>query len=215
MSINVSCPSCGRPYTVKDDAAGKRFKCKDCESVVEVPVASGNSGDDEFGDPYDTSGFDDDASGIPAPVTGRRRISPPTSGASPDLKSKTLWPAVCMYVVIALSILNGLWNLASLAMGPQEVPQVDDPQVQEFLNRMFEQSKVTGPVFAVLYLFRDIFLIFAFSRLQSMNMWGVAMAGAIISVIPCIGSPCCICGVPFGIWALVVLNDPAVKAAFR
>ena len=36
----------------------------------------------------------------------------------------------------------------------------------------------------------------------------------IIAMVPCI-SPCCLVGLPIGIWALVVLMKPEVKAAFR
>jgi hypothetical protein len=43
---------------------------------------------------------------------------------------------------------------------------------------------------------------------------GMSMAAAIIAMVPCI-SPCCLIGLPIGIWALTVLNDPSVKAAFR
>ena len=53
----------------------------------------------------------------------------------------------------------------------------------------------------------------AFQMLKGRN-FGLAMAAAIISVIPCCSS-CCIIGIPFGIWALIVLNDPQVKASFR
>jgi hypothetical protein len=36
----------------------------------------------------------------------------------------------------------------------------------------------------------------------------------ILVMIPCL-SPCCILGIPIGIWGLIVLMDPNVKAAFR
>lgn len=42
---------------------------------------------------------------------------------------------------------------------------------------------------------------------------GLAMAGSVLSMIPCTSS-CCLIGLPIGIWALVVLNNPDVKAAF-
>jgi hypothetical protein len=32
--------------------------------------------------------------------------------------------------------------------------------------------------------------------------------------VPCI-SPCCLVGLPIGIWALVVLNKPEVKSSFH
>jgi hypothetical protein len=37
MSITANC-SCGKKYQVKDDFAGKKFKCKDCGETVKVPA---------------------------------------------------------------------------------------------------------------------------------------------------------------------------------
>lgn len=37
MSIAVVCENCGRDYTVKDEAAGLKFRCQDCGRVIEVP----------------------------------------------------------------------------------------------------------------------------------------------------------------------------------
>jgi len=51
-------------------------------------------------------------------------------------------------------------------------------------------------------------------KMKNLENYSLAMAAAIVAVIPCI-SPCCLLGLPFGIWALVVLNDSSVKAAFR
>ena len=42
---------------------------------------------------------------------------------------------------------------------------------------------------------------------------GLAMTGSVLSMIPCL-SGCCIVGLPVGIWALVVLNNPDVRAGF-
>lgn len=44
MAIKFDCPHCGRVYRVKDDNVGRRFKCKDCGQIAQVPVTSG-SGD--------------------------------------------------------------------------------------------------------------------------------------------------------------------------
>ncbi|HLQ46620.1 MAG TPA: hypothetical protein VK137_17890 [Planctomycetaceae bacterium] len=38
MPITVSCGSCGKSYRVPDDAAGKKMKCKDCGTLVSIPV---------------------------------------------------------------------------------------------------------------------------------------------------------------------------------
>ena len=38
MPINVACPQCQRQFVVRDEVAGKSFRCKDCETVVSVPA---------------------------------------------------------------------------------------------------------------------------------------------------------------------------------
>ena len=43
---------------------------------------------------------------------------------------------------------------------------------------------------------------------------GLSMTASIMAMIPCFASACCVIGIPVGIWALVVLGSPDVKAAF-
>lgn len=47
MPINVKCHQCGKTYRLKDEMAGRKFKCKDCEAVVvatAIPDAPPNTG---------------------------------------------------------------------------------------------------------------------------------------------------------------------------
>lgn len=37
MPIEVSCRKCGKAYRVKDERAGTKIRCKDCQTVIEVP----------------------------------------------------------------------------------------------------------------------------------------------------------------------------------
>lgn len=37
MALHVSCTGCGKDYTLKDEFAGKRFRCKACETVNQAP----------------------------------------------------------------------------------------------------------------------------------------------------------------------------------
>jgi hypothetical protein len=46
------------------------------------------------------------------------------------------------------------------------------------------------------------------------KLYPLAMTAAVLSSIPCC-SPCYFLGMPFGIWALVVLFDTEVQQAFR
>lgn len=58
------------------------------------------------------------------------------------------------------------------------------------------------------------FIIYVSLRMKELNQWGLCVAASILAMIPCI-SPCCIVGLPIGIWCLVVLTKPEVKAAFN
>lgn len=40
MPISVLCPKCERNFLVKDEIAGKSFRCKDCQAIVKVPSAT-------------------------------------------------------------------------------------------------------------------------------------------------------------------------------
>lgn len=39
MSVQIQCPKCERRYTLADTLIGKRIRCKDCQTVIEVPGA--------------------------------------------------------------------------------------------------------------------------------------------------------------------------------
>ena len=43
---------------------------------------------------------------------------------------------------------------------------------------------------------------------------GMATTGAVLSIIPCLSSSLCFLGIPFGIWAVIVLSDSNVKRLF-
>lgn len=57
------------------------------------------------------------------------------------------------------------------------------------------------------------FIIYAALKMKDLKQWGLAVAASVLAMIPCI-SPCCLIGLPIGIWALVVLMKPEVKEAF-
>jgi len=80
-------------------------------------------------------------------------------------------------------------------------------------------SGMLGGVFAALIY--GVFAIFAgvafvgALRMKQLRSYNFAMTAAIIAIVPCTTYICCILATPLGIWALVVLMKPEVKAAFR
>jgi len=51
------------------------------------------------------------------------------------------------------------------------------------------------------------------SKMKQLQGYGTAIAGSIMSIIPCTNSCCCV-GLPIGIWAIMVLLNADVKLAF-
>jgi hypothetical protein len=76
-------------------------------------------------------------------------------------------------------------------------------------------SGVVGMVFTALWMVLSGILIFGGIKMKNLQSYGLAMAAAVIAMLPCTIGWCCLFGLPIGIWALVVLMKPEVKAAFR
>jgi hypothetical protein len=93
-----------------------------------------------------------------------------------------------------------------------------------FLVQMPMLGRLPGPEAAISFLPQVVLSLFGLvlcglvivgaQKMKRLESYSFAMAAAIISVIPCF-SPCCVIGLPFGVWAIVILNKPEVKAAFR
>jgi hypothetical protein len=82
---------------------------------------------------------------------------------------------------------------------------------EQLLNWM---SGGIGIVTAAIGLLIAGLLIYAAMEMKKLKQWGLAVAASILAMVPCI-SPCCIIGLPMGIWALVILMKDEVKAAFH
>ena len=47
MTISVACPDCGSEFQIKDAMAGKQFRCKKCQAVVDVPTDAEDEWDEQ------------------------------------------------------------------------------------------------------------------------------------------------------------------------
>jgi len=60
----------------------------------------------------------------------------------------------------------------------------------------------------------SILIFVAALKMRRLENHSLAMAASVIAMLPCV-SPCCLVGLPIGIWALVVLSKPEVRSAFH
>lgn len=122
-------------------------------------------------------------------------------------------PAIGLIVTAALgflaTIIGVAWNILGAGMGMNQ-PGVD-PEMQKFVT-MF--SGTMGVVSGILGFLVSALILFGALKMKKCQSYGWAMTASILAVIPCI-SPCCLIGIPIGIWALVVLSKPEVKAQFH
>lgn len=117
MPISVNCPSCGRAYNVKDEAAGKKFRCKQCEAVVSVPESPA----DTEGDPWDNLDLstaedpygDADSDEAPAQLPVRRRKKKPAKRSSGGLPISVMLAIACEVCLILLNMVGIVGNLMS------------------------------------------------------------------------------------------------------
>ncbi|MFV0443690.1 MAG: TFIIB-type zinc ribbon-containing protein [Planctomycetaceae bacterium] len=63
MPIDVACPQCGHSYQVRDEAAGRQFKCKSCGDVVSVPGLAIDAG--HSASPVDADKSDEPRAPVP------------------------------------------------------------------------------------------------------------------------------------------------------
>ena len=129
-----------------------------------------------------------------------------------DVKAKLQWPAIGLIIVGALNILSALvlilGRIVSLVKGQQPVITDEDRR----MGYMF--AGIFFPIVSLISIAAAPVIIFGGVQMLKLRKYSLAVWAAILAVIP-LTSVCCIPGIPIGIWALVVLRHPEVKAAFE
>ncbi len=97
-----------------------------------------------------------------------------------------------------------------------------------FFNVMFVIGYITGQfqppagfmpqlafrlAWGILILASNVIILIAGINMLGLRRYDTCRLGATLAFIPCIG-PCYLLGIPFGVWAAVVLNKPEVRDAF-
>ncbi|MFO1487088.1 MAG: DUF4339 domain-containing protein [Verrucomicrobiota bacterium] len=152
------------------------------------------------------------------PVAVAAGNTPSTGYQSNDSREQALnsvkGPSIGLKVTAGLgmlAVLIGLvLNVCSLA-GIQLIPQNGDPQFQKVFSQLsggigIFQNLIGAAIAVVIWM--------AASHLDRLEKHQFVVTGSILALLPCL-SPCCLFGLPFGIWALVVINKPEIKRWFR
>jgi hypothetical protein len=133
-------------------------------------------------------------------------------------------PAVGLIVVAAISMLSivlGILQYPGLDAHFDEAiekinndPNAPNKQKQiDMMNQIREIMKTALPILWVVVGIQSVVTLMAGLKLKNLTGRGWVVTGSILSMIPCT-SGCCLLGLVFGIWALVALGKPEVKAAY-
>jgi hypothetical protein len=118
------------------------------------------------------------------------------------LKGPAIGLIVCNVISMIYAAVNAVGLLVSLTNGGVQFP-ADPAERAGFMVGMIVTPIVLG-IAPLISLIGSIQMLRGKSR-------GMSITGAITGMLPC--SACCLGNIGFGIWALVVLNQPDVKQA--
>lgn len=133
--------------------------------------------------------------------------APNAAAQSTSARSRLLGPALGILVVSVLWMV--LWMFLGATGIVYFVSQILDPE----MTATDRQIPITFSLYILISaLYSGMLASGAFSMMRRNSyMW--ATATAILAMVPFLG-PCYILGIPFGIWAYLVLRDPDVRSSF-
>lgn len=155
---------------------------------------------------------------------------PPPYGAPAYGPAPTTAPAVGMVVVAVLNLLFGSYlmlnGLVSTRMSDEQIETIMEQQQPENIDQL-RQAGFDGPWLrrfmqylgfggGGLHVFLAMLTLLGGMRMLFLRSYGLAVFCAAVMAIPCVSpAACCLMGEAVGIWALIVLLNPNVRALFR
>ena len=146
------------------------------------------------------------AGGVPA-MTGAQQ---PMAASPAAVQSMVNGPAIFMMVLGILNIIFALFNLVmNLAFGGLGMAAAGSGAPDDGLPLVLQA--VGGVVGNIVAIIVSSIIIIGSVKMKKLESYGLCMTASILCIVCCV---CCI-GIAPGIWSIVVLSKPEVKAAFR
>ncbi len=237
----IACPECQRSLRVSDDLLGERVKCPSCgtefTAALDTPPNRGEINpqgeivrDDS---PYSIRG-EEEPGAAPRSRSRRRdeyeeddRRSPrrsrrrerddwededyPARSRRGHARSQVVGPATALQIVGALTVVLSVFSLVVNLMGYGLAANAANQQPQNQADLIANLvGGVCGAIFGILW---GGVIAGGATKMRQLENYGMAMTASILAMLPC--GLCCVVSLPFGIWSLVVLNQPEVRESFR
>lgn len=121
-------------------------------------------------------------------------------------------PAIALICVCTIAIMLGAFGLLIdlLLVFSGMVAELE----AENTGPISEQTQLMVRfIWGVILFVAACFVLIGAIQMKRRKSYRLAFAAAVVASIPMVG-PCCIVGIPFGIWAIVVLLKPEVQQSF-
>jgi predicted Zn finger-like uncharacterized protein len=235
----VQCPECERQLRVPDNLLGKAVKCPSCGTTFMAsgpaaapeaePLAAVPAPEEPPAEPRrperprpPEERYPDEDEGYDDFERGGRRASRQRALAA------VRPPAICLLVAAVLGLLADAYGAVdAIVVTPQaleaaidqQIKQQRDPEAKQMMRAWgdFVGGLLVGPralvMHAVFALMNLVILLGSIMMLAGRARW----LGILASILALVNLDCCCCllGIPFGIWSLVALSRPDVKATFH
>jgi hypothetical protein len=151
------------------------------------------------------------AAAMPGPSPAPIAAPVPEAGVAQRVKGPAIALIVTASLGIAYYLISGMITLVTGgAMFHRGMPPNIPPELRGFVEGM--RGPLAGVVSILIAALDGVVLLGAI-KMMRLQSYGLAMAACIIALLPC--QCCCVLGLPFGIWGLIVLSKAEVKSAFH
>ena len=129
-----------------------------------------------------------------------------------DASAQVKAPAIALLIAAILSLVVGGIVLVADAVFiitgmVARLEEVNEGPISEYVQIAVRATWGLALVFA------SSFVLYGATRMLKLRNYSTARSASVVAMIPMVG-PCCILGIPFGIWAFVVLSKPDVRDSF-
>jgi len=138
--------------------------------------------------------------GMPQPIA----VNP--SAAQAAVEGPAIFMMVLGIVSLILVPINVLFQFTQGQDAYNDLP----PDVRDFLLQFSGTASLISNAFSFI---ANILIVLGALKMKKCQSYGLAMTASILCILCDWG--CCCLGIGAGIWAIVVLSKPEVKAAFR
>ena len=131
-----------------------------------------------------------------------------------DPKMQVSGPSIGLLVT---GVVGGIFSFLGLIMSfmGTSISSIMADRLEDFDDRYTQiYEGAAGIASSLIGILVAAFIIYAALKMKELSQYGLCMVASILAMIPCI-SPCCVIGLPIGIWCLVVLTKPEIKEAFQ